>query len=215
QIASLLTTINREKERISMHGVREALLEQQAKQLGFPLQKVRLPDQVSMPQYDALMSKALQSFWDKGIRRAVFGDIFLEDLRDYREQRLKQAGFEALFPLWQQSTQALADEFIILGFKAVVACVDGSKLDCSFVGRPYDHQFLADLPATVDPCGENGEFHTFVYDGPVFNNPVFFDPGEMVHKSYFLKTTDADEGHQNDSLKKEEKGFWFCDLLPK
>src|SRR5699024_11337184 len=121
QIASLLTTINREKERISMHGVREALLEQQAKQLGFPLQKVRLPDQVSMPQYDALMSKALQSFWDKGIRRAVFGDIFLEDLRDYREQRLKQAGFEALFPLWQQSTQALADEFIILGFKAVVA----------------------------------------------------------------------------------------------
>lgn len=215
EVSRLVTTINQEKRRISMHGVREELLELQVNLIGLPLHKILLPGQVSMEEYDRLMGKALEKFREQGIRCSVFGDIFLEDLRTYREQRLAKAGIEALFPLWKQPTEKLAQEFIASGFKAVVVCTDADKLDQSFAGREYNHHFLKDLPPDVDPCGEHGEFHTFVYDGPVFRNPVPFKYGEIVQRKYIISSQDQDD-HQQDFENKAVKStfsFWFCDLV--
>lgn len=215
QISHLITTINKEKARVSMHGVREELLELQAERLGFPLHKILLPDRVSMEEYNRIMSDALKGFSSE-ITYSVFGDIFLEDLRAYREQRLAKAGIKTLFPLWKQSTEKLAQEFIALGFKAVVVCIDGSKLDHSFAGREYTLQFLKDLPPDVDPCGENGEFHTFVYDGPIFREPVLFKYGDIVQREYNMSSNNLNDCHDSISEPRPEissHSFWFCDLL--
>jgi len=192
RITTLLTTVTEEYDRISMHGVRRVLLERQAESLGLPLHAVLIPPHCVHATYEARMKEALNEHLALGVRRVAFGDIFLEDLRVYRERNLAQLGMEALFPIWKRDTRELACDFLRLGFRAIAVCVDPRVLDPSFAGRFLDESFFADLPPGVDPCGENGEFHTFVFDGPVFRTPVRFVAGEKVLRD----------------------GFCFCDLLP-
>ncbi|HTJ11112.1 MAG TPA: diphthine--ammonia ligase [Dinghuibacter sp.] len=195
-IRCLLTTLSREYTRISMHGVRERLLDQQAEAIGLPLRKVYIAEDGTMETYDTAMSETLLTLGQEGIHTALYGDIFLEDLRAYRENALGQVGWTAAFPIWQRPTRELLLEFIDRGFEAIVVCVSEAFLDASFAGRPLNGEFLDDLPPTVDPCGENGEFHSFVFNGPIFRQPVPFRTGEVVRRSY------------------QTHGFYFCDLLP-
>jgi uncharacterized protein (TIGR00290 family) len=211
-ICGLLTTVNKEKGRVSMHGIREKLIHLQAKQIGIPLHCIMLPDSLDMEQYDQIMSDSLRALKEKGVHFGAFGDIFLEDLRKYRESRLKEIGVEAIFPLWNKNTDQLAREFIKLGFKAVVASVDGRVLDASFVGRKFNHQFLEDLPDGVDPCGENGEFHSFVFDGPIFKRPVPFNKGKIVERTYGATDNSAHSFSNNSN--QTSSSYWFIDLLP-
>lgn len=204
-IRYLLTTLNEEADRISMHGVRSELLTAQAESLGIPAKKVHLPASSDMQAYESVMSTAIEELKSEGISDCIFGDIFLEDLRTYREEKLREVSIAAHFPLWKRNTLELVREFIDLGFKTIVVCVDASKLDESFAGRVIDNQFLSDLPDNVDPCGENGEFHTFVFDGPIFRYPISFQTGEKVLKTYTVK---------NQEEKSIEYGFWFQDLIP-
>jgi uncharacterized protein (TIGR00290 family) len=204
-IRYLLTTLNAEADRISMHGVRSELLAKQAEYLGIPAKKVHLPASSDMQAYETVMNEAIAELKSEGIIDCIFGDIFLEDLRTYREEKLREVAISAHFPLWKQDTRELVREFIDLGFKTIVVCIDSSKLDESFAGRVIDHQFLADLPKNVDPCGENGEFHTFVFDGPIFQKPIDFQIGEKVLKTYTA---------QNKEGETIEYGFWFQDLIP-
>mgnify|MGYP001298868416 CR=1 FL=1 len=205
QIRYLLTTFNEAYRRVSMHGVRESLLELQAHALGLPLKKIWLPEQASMEIYNQQMSHALKSLAEEGIHTAVFGDIFLEDLRQYREKQLAQAGMQAVFPLWLMDSRQLIEQFLEAGFRAIVVCVNAQKLDISFCGRLIDETFLQDLPPDVDPCGENGEYHSFVFDGPLFRFPVLFQKGEVVEK-HFSPSTDASS--------KWDTRYWYCDLIP-
>ena len=193
RIAALLTTVTEGYERISMHGVRRELLWRQAECIGLPLHEVLIPPQCVNSIYEVQMEKALRTFLAQGVRRVAFGDIFLEDLRAYRERNLARLGMTAIFPIWKRDTRELAAEFCARGFCAVAVCVDGNVLDRSFAGRELNPQFFRDLPAGADPCGENGEFHTFVLDGPIFKTPVRCATGEVV----------------------ERDGFYFCDLIPK
>ncbi len=193
EVAALLTTVTRDYGRVSMHGVREELLDRQAEVLRLPLDKVHIEAGASNEDYEAAMRNALYRYLEQGVRRVVFGDILLEDIRRYREDNLARVGMQALFPLWKRDTTELAHAFISLGFRAVVTCVDSQHLDGSFAGREYDERFLADLPRSVDPCGENGEFHSFVYSGPSYREDVRFKRGEVVLR---------------------DNRFYFCDLLP-
>lgn len=203
ELRQLLTSVNSEAERISMHGVRKEMLEKQTALIGIPLSVLSLPGEISMDDYDRLMRKELTRFVEQGITHSVFGDIFLEDLKQYREERLAEVGLKGHFPLWKRDTSELIREFLDLGFRTLVVSVDGSKLDQSFAGRELNEDFLNDLPPEVDPCGENGEFHTFVFEGPIFQSPVPFRKGEVVGKSYKLsKETE------------ETVTYWFQDLLP-
>jgi uncharacterized protein (TIGR00290 family) len=191
RIVALLTTVTEGYERISMHGVRRELLERQAQSIGLPLHEVRIPPQCVNPIYEARMEEALRIHFDQGVRRVAFGDIFLEDLRAYREKNLARIGMTALFPIWKRDTRELIREFHANRFRAVAVCVDPRILAPSFVGRELDQSFFHDLPAHADPCGENGEFHTFVFDGPIFHSPIPIRTGEIVNRD----------------------GFVFCDLL--
>jgi uncharacterized protein (TIGR00290 family) len=202
-IESLLTTISKDHQRISMHGVREELLDAQAQSIGIPVKKIGLTESADLAEYENQLTLALNGFKKEGITYSVFGDIFLEDLRKYREEQLAKLGFKAIFPLWNYNTFELAKDFINSGFKSIVVCVDEKKLDRTFSGRIFDMSFINDLPRDVDPCGENGEFHTFVFDGPVFKNPVPLNKGEIVYKKY--KT-------QNGEL--YNTGFFYFELLP-
>ncbi|WP_312513410.1 Dph6-related ATP pyrophosphatase [Chryseobacterium culicis] len=206
EVAVLLTSINQEFQRISMHGVSVSLLEKQAESLGIPLIKMELPKEPSMEEYRQMMSKTMTDVQAKGITHSIFGDIFLEDLRKYREDQLKAVGMEAVFPLWKRNTSQLIQEFLALGFKTIVTCVNGSYLDKSFAGRIIDQKFIDDLPENVDPCGENGEFHTFTFDGPIFKKPVQFEIGETVKKTYPKPKTSPEE-------EDGEYIFWFSDLI--
>lgn len=208
EITSLLTSINKEFQRISMHGVHVSLLEKQAESLGLPLLKMELPKEPSMEEYREIMSKTMNEVQSQGVTHSVFGDIFLEDLRKYREDQLQSIGMEGVFPLWKIDTTDLIHEFLELGFKTIVTCVNETYLDKSFAGRIIDHDFIKDLPEHVDPCGENGEFHTFTFDGPIFKNPIDFEVGEIVKKTY--PKPKADENDQEG-----EYVFWFCDLISK
>lgn len=208
EVITLLTSVNKEFQRISMHGVHVSLLEKQAESLGFPLIKMKLPKEPSMEEYRELMDKTMSEIQAMGITQSVFGDIFLEDLRKYREDQLKSIGMEAVFPLWKQNTTNLIHEFLDLGFKTIVTCVNETYLDKSFAGRIIDHDFIRDLPKNVDPCGENGEFHTFTFDGPIFREPVHFDIGETVKKTY-PKPKASPEDEDGAYV------FWFCDLILK
>ncbi len=201
QVKKLLTTINQHHSRVTMHGVREELIQQQAELLGIPLKKLMLPENPSMETYEGLMESAMNELKSEGIAHAIYGDIFLEDLRKYREQQLHELGFETVFPIWKRDTKELLLEFIELGFKTILVSVKSECLDQSFAGRVIDRSFLDDLPGEVDPCGENGEFHTFVFDGPIFPSPVQFEVGETVYRSY-----------PSPDGKDQEMGFWFCDL---
>jgi len=180
EITTLLTTITEGFNRISMHGVRRELLLKQAEAVGYPLEEIAIPEKCTNEVYEQRMRQALEKHYRKGIRYAAFGDLFLEDIRDYREERMARIGMQCLFPLWGRPTAALASEFIDLGFRAIVACVDTEVLSHDFSGREYDRDFLKHLPPGVDPCAENGEFHTFVYDGPVFGFPIEVRRGEKV-----------------------------------
>jgi uncharacterized protein (TIGR00290 family) len=180
EISALLTTITEDYDRISMHGVRRILLEQQAESLGLPLEKVYISRNASNEEYEAKMRDKLMEYQNRSVLSVVFGDIFLEDLRKYREKNLSKIGMKGIFPIWKRDTAELAHTFIDSGFKGVITCVDSKVLDKRFVGRLYDKQFLHELPSNVDSCGENGEFHSFVYDGPIFRERVSFIIGDIV-----------------------------------
>lgn len=212
EIEALLTTINQSFGRVSMHGVRQKLVENQADALGIPLRKLLLPEQPSMEEYSFLMKEKLERLKKEGFTESIFGDIFLQDLREYREKQLAEFGFTARFPLWNKDTRELIHEFIGEGFKTILVCVKSAVLDKNFVGRVIDKDFLKDLPKNVDPCGENGEFHTFVFDGPIFKEPISFKPGEVVFRSY--KSPDADKNEKQQAQKNKEMGFWYLDLEP-
>jgi uncharacterized protein (TIGR00290 family) len=185
EIVSLLTTLTRDFDRISMHGVRRALLLQQAERLNLPIEEVWIKKGAPNTEYESQMSKALSKFYSQGVRQVVFGDLFLEDIRKYREEKLSTTNMTGVFPLWKKDTRSLANTFIELGFKALVCTTDPRALDPSFCGREFDKSFLSDLPETVDPCGENGEFHTFVYGGPIFDSEIKVTKGEVVLRDGF------------------------------
>lgn len=212
-VEKLLTTVNSEAERITMHGVRKQLLELQAAQIGLPLEIISLEGNVSLDTYNKVMLRQTKKLKSEGFYFSIFGDIFLEDLRKYREVHLEKIAITALFPLWKKDTSNLMQEFINAGFKAIVVCVNSKLLDKSFCGKEIDHNFLSSIPAGVDPCGENGEFHTFVYDGPIFNNPVKFQVGEVVEK-FYQPSEDKDENCFSQEEKSWDTRFWYCDLLP-
>ena len=180
EILALLTTVTEDYDRISMHGVRSILLEQQAESLGFPVEEVYITKNSSNEEYEARMRDKLIYYRSRGVLSVVFGDVFLEDLRRYREENLSKIGMKGIFPIWKRDTTELAHAFIDLGFRAVITCVDSNVLDKVFVGRVFDEQFLSELPSTVDPCGENGEFHSFVYDGPIFRKRILHEKGEVI-----------------------------------
>ena len=185
EVITLLTTITEDYERISMHGVREFLIEEQAKSLGYPLEKVLIPKNATNEEYEEKMEELLLNYREKKVKTVAFGDIFLEDVRKYREENLEKIGMKGLFPLWGRDTRELAEEFIDGGFKAIITCVDSKALSSAFVGRIFDRNFLEELPASVDPCGENGEFHSFVFDGPIFRNKIEFKLGKVVKRNRF------------------------------
>jgi len=191
-VTGLLTTITDDDDRISMHGVRRSLLLQQAEALALPLNEVRIPPQCVNPLYEARIEQALRVQLAAGVRTVAFGDIFLEDLREYRERNLARLDMRAIFPIWKRDTGKLARDFCQQEFRAICVCVDPKKLDRSFAGRELTADFFSDLPAGVDPCGENGEFHTFVFAGPIFRSPIAIQCGEVV----------------------DSEGCTFCDLLP-
>ncbi len=180
EIVALLTTVTEWYDRISMHGVRRGLLERQAESLGIRLETILITPKATNEEYEAKMKEKLLDYKDQGVRSVAVGDIFLEDLRRHREENLAKIGMKGIFPIWKQDTAQLAREFIGLGFKAVISCVDTKILDGSFAGREYTRTFLNDLPPHIDPCGENGEFHSFVYDGPIFQRPITHQKGEIV-----------------------------------
>ena len=183
EVVSLLTTFSEEYGRVSMHGVRRELVEKQAESLGLPLEMVLVPKGSSNEEYEKRMGEFLIRQKSLGISAVVFGDIFLEDLRRYREENLARIGMKALFPVWKRNdTSGIAREFIRSGFKAVVVCVDSRVLGGSFAGREFDEEFLSDLPPNVDPCGENGEFHSFTYAGPIFEKTIRFKRGRTVKR---------------------------------
>lgn len=225
EIGTLLTNVNGEFGRVSMHGLREELLNEQAKQLGLPLQKIHFPGDVTMTLYDEIMKEAMQKILKENYEYAVFGDIFLEDLKAYRDKKLNEVGLKGEYPLWKQDTKLLLQEFLSLGFKAITVCVNAKLLDESFVGRVIDQSFIDNLPEEIDVCGENGEFHTFVFDGPIFKNPIDFEIGEKVLRTYKANTDTSDDNCSNYSKDKNEdcykekesqqtwdSGFWYCDL---
>jgi uncharacterized protein (TIGR00290 family) len=182
EVLALLTTVAKDHDRISIHEVRRVLLEQQATALRIPLEELFILKGASDAEYEDKLLKTLKRYRGLGVSSVVFGDLFLEDIRQYRENILSKAGMNGVFPLWKKDTKQLARKFINLGFKAVITSVDSRVLGKDFAGREYDEKFLSDLPATVDPCGENGEFHTFVYNGPVFYEKVDFKKGELTLK---------------------------------
>lgn len=206
EVVCLLTTLGEQTRRISMHGVKESLLDVQSASIGIPQYKLFLPDNPAKESYEILMANALQEIKSQGITASVFGDIFLEDLREYRENKLSEINIKGVFPLWKTPTDELIREFIDSGFKTIVTCVNEKYLDKSFAGRIIDNDFLSDLPDNVDPCGENGEFHTFVFDGPIFKKPVAFIKGDVVYKKYLPVSQDENPQDPYDT------GFWFCDL---
>jgi uncharacterized protein (TIGR00290 family) len=201
EIKALLTTVNGEYKRVSMHGVREELIEEQARSVGFQLHKVYVTG-TSNEEYECRMGEYLTRQKNNGINYVIYGDIFLEDLRIYRDAKLEKLNMQGVYPLWKKHTKELAIEFIEYGFKTIVCCVNDAFLTKKDVGFLFDKEFLLRLPKNIDPCGENGEFHTFCFDGPLFNNPIHVEAGEKVYRPLILKS-------QSETT---TKGFWFCEL---
>jgi uncharacterized protein (TIGR00290 family) len=186
EIKALITTLTKEYDRISMHGVRRELLIAQSRSLGIPVEEVWIPNKASNETYEAQMIKSIAKWKDeKGVKIAAFGDLFLEDIQAYRERFLGIIGVGAIFPIWGRNTKKLSKSFIESGFKAIICTVDPKKLDRIFCGREYDERLLSEIPESVDPCGENGEFHTFVYDGPIFKKKIDVKIGEVVERDGF------------------------------
>ncbi len=185
EVVGLITTVTRDYDRISIHGVRRSLLAQQAEALGLPLHEVFIPAECSNDAYEAAMGEALGGHRDAGCTAVAFGDLFLADIRAYRDALMARNGMAALYPVWGRDTRAFVERFEDAGFRAAISCVDLDRLDASFAGRSIDRALLADLPPEVDPCGENGEFHSFVFDGPCFARPVPIELGETVTRGRF------------------------------
>jgi|SRR3989344_434283 len=194
KICALLTTITQNYDRVSMHGVRTVLLEQQASSIGCPLEKILISAGAPNSEYESKMREVLEKYKSLGVTSIGFGDIFLENLKKYREEKLSAIGMKGIFPLWGINTGELARRIIRLGFKAIITCVDSNLLDRKFAGREFNEQFLSELPANIDPCGENGEFHSFTYAGPIFKKSIPIKTGEVVLR---------------------DNRFYFCDLIPK
>ena len=211
-VDAMLTSVNAAHDRISMHGVRRDLLLKQAASIGLELYTVELPEMPGMDEYEKEMLAKVISLKEKGFTTSVFGDIFLEDLKKYREQKLSQVGIDCVFPLWKVPTDKLMEEFLSAGFRCIVVCVNEEFLDKSFCGRVIDDSFIRDLPANVDICGENGEYHTFVFDGPIFKYPIQFKKGEMVRRTYAAPKTGSNDNYPTHAP--SEYGFYFCDLIP-
>ncbi len=210
-IKYLVTTINHAVDRISMHGVRTELLVKQAESIGIPLYQIRLPEMPGMAEYDAIMRKTMEHFRTEGITHAIFGDIFLQDLKDYRDARLAEAGMTGIYPLWKRDTNELINEFLDLGFGTVVACTQ-ERLE-RIVGKEISEELILSLPDDVDVCGENGEFHTFAFKGPIFKHEIAYQTGEKVFKEYAAPKDSNDTCFS--SAPEKRAGFWYCDLLPK
>jgi uncharacterized protein (TIGR00290 family) len=203
----LLTTVSNTFNRISMHGVREELLDRQVESVGIPLLKVRVTESTNA-EYEQQMEATLLKAKAQGINHVIFGDIFLEDLRIYRENNLAKVEMKGIFPLWKMDTTFIINDFIQQEFKTVICCTNDAYLGEEWLGKEIDNTFISQLPATVDRCGENGEYHTFCYEGPLFKKKIDFRIGEKVYKPLEIKTTDS------SSTGITTKGFWFCDLLP-
>lgn len=215
EVVKLITNVNEDYQRVSMHGLHEDLLEAQVESIGLPLEKIQFPANVTMDLYSEKMKAKTTELKAEGLNYAVFGDIFLEDLKAYRDKKLAEVAIEGIYPLWKRDTKALLQEFLDLGFKAITVCVNAKLLGEEFVGRVIDEQFIKDLPTNVDVCGENGEFHTFVFDGPIFKKSIDFRIGEKVLKSYTLNDDDYDNCHQTSTkktTKNYDSSFWYCDL---
>jgi uncharacterized protein (TIGR00290 family) len=196
EVVALLTSVTRGYDRVSIHGVRRTLLEAQAAALGLPLIEVWLEPKSSDAAYQRAFLDALDVLAERhpAVKHIAFGDLYLRDVRDYRDRLLAGTPYRGLYPLWERPTRALAESFIDDGFEATLVCVDETQIDAHFAGRRFDRGLLADLPASADPCGENGEFHTFVHGGPIFSRPIGVVPGEIVRR---------------------EERFTYCDLLPR
>ena len=193
EVAALITTITSDYDRVSMHGLRTILLDAQASALNIPLEKIFISKNAPNDEYESRLKEALLKYKQLGIRDVVFGDLFLEEIKKYREDLLGKIGMECVFPIWKRDTVKLAKRFIELGFKAITVCVDSNVLGKEFAGREFDEHFLDELPKAIDPCGENGEFHTFVHDGPIFKKPIDHRLGEIVLR---------------------DERFYYCDVLP-
>lgn len=211
-VDELITTVNSHYNRVSMHGLRNELLLKQTEALNIPASLIELPEMPSMEVYEQKMQETVSRLKSDGFTHSAFGDIYLEDLRLYRENKLKEQGFSAVFPIWKKDTKHLINEFLELGFKTIVVCANSKYFNEDFVGTIIDKNFIANLPEGVDPCGENGEFHTFCFDGPIFKTPITFSIGEKVYREYNTPKTG-----DNDSVCKstdEKYGVWYCDLIP-
>jgi uncharacterized protein (TIGR00290 family) len=211
EIKYLLTTLSEEYRRISMHGVRKELLQLQAENIGIELKEIYLPELASLEIYNGIIKTAFDGFKDEGIEYSIFGDIFLKDLRKYREDKLAEVSMKGLFPLWQRPSTEIIKEFIGLGFRTVIVCVNEKYLDKSFAGRIIDEDLLNDLPGNVDPCGENGEFHTFVFDGPIFKKKIDYELGKIVRREYKAENGNIDNPDNNK--KNYNNIFWYRDIL--
>jgi len=215
EVVTLLTTCNEHFQRVSMHGVRLELLDRQAEAIGLPLEKVFVSQRSSNDEYQEKMSACLLALKDQGVTACVFGDIFLEDLKRWREENLALVGMRGIFPLWKVDSRELIDEFIALGFGSVICCANDAYLDEDAVGRNIDRVFVDSLPANVDPCGENGEFHSFAFAGPIFKKPIQFTLGEKVYRPLEVThPTDSNSTYVCPPGARPTNGFWFCDLLP-
>lgn len=207
-VEELVTTVNNYYRRVSMHGLRNELLKAQTDALNIPASLIELPEMPSMKVYEQTMLATVSKLKEKGFTHSAFGDIFLEDLRDYRDKQLAKQNLKAVYPLWKRDTKALLNEFLDLGFKTIIVCANSKYFDQDFVGTVIDKHFINNLPEGVDPCGENGEFHTFCFDGPIFKHPIKFAIGEKVYREYDHPNTD-------DSVCSSDKyGVWYCDLIP-
>ncbi|HQI45582.1 MAG TPA: diphthine--ammonia ligase [Bacteroidales bacterium] len=181
EVSSLLTTLNKKNKRVSGHGIRESLLDLQSKNMSIPINKIFLPDDVSNETYEKMMKEYWEKKKNEGINYCISGDIFLEDVKEYREKQLSMMDIQSVFPLWKMNSNDVLKEFIDLGFKSIVVCINEKYLDSSFVGRIINADFVADLPPNIDPCGENGEYHSFVFDGPIFKKPVDFKVNDKIY----------------------------------
>ncbi len=223
EVRALITTVNAEFRRVSMHGVREELIDLQSEAIGIPVHKMYVGGRGSNDDYVPALRAALQTFKDQGIADVIFGDIFLEDLRQWRESLLAGSGMTGVFPLWREDTRVLVQEFFDRRFKAIICCTNDAQLKQRDVGRPLDAAFVRELPAGVDPCGENGEYHSFVHDGPIFSRPIAFEIGETVYRPLLpVVETHNSLGAAPASAQAipvpafsgptTTKGFWFVDL---
>jgi uncharacterized protein (TIGR00290 family) len=214
EVAALLTTCSEHFQRVSMHGVRLELLKQQAESIGLPLEKVFVSQRSSNEEYQQKMSACLQAHKSRGVTACAFGDIFLEDLKRWREENLAKVGLRGIFPIWKIDSGELIREFLALGFGTVLCCVNDAYLGEDAVGRIIDPEFIASLPSEVDPCGENGEFHSFAFAGPIFKQPIKFKVGEKVYRPVEVTHPSDSNSSVCPSGPSRTKGFWFCDLLP-